>query len=71
MCFECRGSRCESLGLCSKKNCKANQVRELEAGCSKRRLRSRVSAGTPRGERHANFQGAVLRLLGCCSSTAA
>jgi hypothetical protein len=71
VCFEGRGNSCKRLGLCNKRNCKANQVRELEAGCSRRHLRSRVFVVSPRSQRHANFQGAILCLLGYCSSAAA
>jgi hypothetical protein len=40
------------MGLCSKKNCRANQVRELEAGCSRHHWRSMESVVVPRGQRH-------------------
>lgn len=50
VCFECRGNGCKGVGLCSKRNCRANQVRELEAGRSRRHWRSTVSALVPEGD---------------------
>ena len=47
VCCECRDNGCKGVGLCSKRNCRANQVRELEAGRSRRHWRSKVSVLVP------------------------